>query len=80
MSDFDRRALHGRNLTKNQRNALRELRRLLEMSPDAFGVGFITETTIRTAAEADAFIRQQTEIWRNTWILPVLDKLTQENH
>lgn len=67
-----RRQLHGRNLTKLQREALVELRRMLQLDEQSFSAGFDARATITTNEQANVFIREHTRLWRETWILPVL--------
>jgi len=53
---------------------LTEVRRKLEMHEGAFVATWTPDTKLpKCRDDVTPFIRQQTRLWRETWILPVLD-------
>ena len=65
-------------LTAEQIEKLRELRRLMTLEQTKFAELWDDperNPLPKREAEVDAFIRERTRIFRETWILPVLDEL-----
>ena len=55
---------------------LRELRRTLEMGDAAFGsIWQATPVKPLTEGEVTEFIRERTDLWRRTWVFPLIDHL-----
>ena len=61
---------------------LRELVRYLEMGPRAYGAGsvhlepgWVDENGWVQGEDVTKFVVEQTELWRETWILPKLRRL-----
>lgn len=66
-------------MTKAELASLKEVRRKLAMADDdVFAVGFPNDR-VRTPEgrrmQPTAYIREETQLWRESWILPVLDRL-----
>lgn len=56
---------------------LMELRRLLTFERSDFSViGPRDEDALpRTEAEVNAFIRERTRLWRESWVFPIIDEM-----
>lgn len=61
-------------MTKRELKTLQNLRRMLGMD-GTFSAGVYETVTLRDSDEATTFIVERTKLWRETWILPVLDEL-----
>lgn len=64
-------------LTADQRHKLEEVRRTATMETANFKLlrADPEDPLPKTEAEVNDFIRRRTAVWRDTWILPVLDDL-----
>lgn len=71
MIDYDK--LHGDNLTQAQKEALTEVRRLIRM--ESFSAGFDARGVINTHEDGTKFIKEHTRLYRQTWILPILNTM-----
>lgn len=66
-------------LTARDRDALAQIRRMLKLEPGTFKFSVLLpsadDALPKTEAEVDAFIERRTRLWRQSWILPVLDEM-----
>lgn len=65
-------------LTKKQEAALRDLHRKLSMGQHTVSFGMDKVTVHGKEVDVTDFIIERTELWRKTWILPVLSELLGE--
>ena len=64
-------------MTKKELDGLKRVRRLLEMDANAFRFSTNEIVTLADGTKVDSsdFVREATSKWRQTWILPVLDRI-----
>ena len=60
-------------MTKRELSALKEVRDMLTMSKERFSEG--DRTVVGKHGAPDTTVVEATRIWRETWILPPLDRI-----
>lgn len=66
-----------KSILKHDRMMLMELRKLLTLETANFSrIGPRDEDALpRTEAEVNAFIRERTRLWRESWVFPIIDEM-----
>jgi len=76
VEDLERVRKSGQRLTKGQRKALKELKRHVTMQTCNFDMHhFDAEKLPQDVNQVDAFIKERTRVWRQSWIYPLIDAL-----